>query len=138
MLRGEQSRWAESGVGAYGKVHKWKRLGGRTWGRRGIGGVTVNVQNNESRGEDGESINSKGNDGGGGGVGRFQVWCNNGQVHLQGGTHEETPRPAVLIVDRATGLLTEAGVGFSMVKVEVAKLKVFELVFGEAQFPGNV
>ena len=29
----------------------------------------VNVQNNEGRGEDGESIDSKGNDGGWGGVG---------------------------------------------------------------------
>ena len=59
-------------------------------------------------------------------------------MHLQGGTHKETPRPAVLIVDRAAGLLAEAGVGFSVVKVEVTKSKVFELVFGKAQFPGNV
>ena len=59
-------------------------------------------------------------------------------MHLQGGTHEETPHPAVLIVDRAAGLLAEAGVGFSMIKVEAMKSKVFELVFGKAQFPGNV
>ena len=59
-------------------------------------------------------------------------------MHLQGGTHEETPHPVVLIVDRAAGLLTEAGVGFSVVKVEATKSKVLELVFGEAQFPGNV
>ena len=42
-----------------GKVCKWKRSGDRTWGRRGIGGVMVNVQNNEGRDEDGESIESK-------------------------------------------------------------------------------
>ena len=60
MLRGEQSRWAESGVGACGKVCKWKRSGGKTWGRRGISGVMVNVQNNEGRGEDSKSIKSKG------------------------------------------------------------------------------
>ena len=59
-------------------------------------------------------------------------------MHLQGGTHEATPHPAVLIVDRATGLLTEAGVDFSMVEVKTTQLKVLELVFGEAQFPGNV
>ena len=59
-------------------------------------------------------------------------------MHLQGGTHEETPHPADLTVDRATRLLTETGVGFSVVDVKVAKLKVLELVFGEAQFPGNV
>ena len=59
-------------------------------------------------------------------------------MHQQRGTHEETPRPAVLIVDRATGFLTEAGVGFSMVEVKVVEPKVLELVFGEAQFPGNV
>ena len=98
----------------------------------------MNVQNNESRGKDGKSIDSKGNDGGWGGVGQFWVWCNDGQVHLQGGTHEEMPRPAVLVVDGAAGLLTEAGVGFGMVEVEAMKPKVFELVFGEAQFPGNV
>ena len=68
-MRGERSGWAESGAGVYGKVCKWERLGGRTWGRRGIGGTTVNVQNNEGRGKDGDSIDSKGNDGGWGGVG---------------------------------------------------------------------
>ena len=59
-------------------------------------------------------------------------------MHLQGGTHEETPCPVVLVVDGAAGLLTEAGVGFGVVKVEAMKLKVFKLVFGEAQFPGDV
>ena len=59
-------------------------------------------------------------------------------MHLQEGTHEETPRPAVLVVDGAAGLLTEAGVGFGVVKVEAMKPKVFKLVFGKAQFPGDV
>ena len=138
MLRGGRSGQAESGAGAYGKVHKWERSGGRTWGRRGISGATVNVQHNEGRGEDGESINSKGNDGGWGGVGGFWVWCDDGQVDLQEGTHKETPRPIVLIVDRAAGLLTEAGVGFGMVKVELMEVEVLELVYGEAQFPRDV
>ena len=57
---------------------------------------------------------------------------------MQGGTHEETPRPAILIVDGAAGLLAEAGVGFSMTEVEVVKMEVCELVLGEAQFPGDV
>ena len=44
----------------------------------------------------------------------------------------------ILVVNGAAGLLTEAGVGFGMVKVEVVESKVFELVFSEVQFPGNV
>ena len=48
------------------------------------------------------------------------------------------PLPAVSVVDGATRFLAEAGVGFGMVKVKVVKSKVLELVFGEAQFPGNV
>ena len=59
-------------------------------------------------------------------------------MHLQGGTHEETPLPVVLIVDGTAALLTEAGVGFGMVEVKATKLEVFELVDGEAQFPGNI
>ena len=34
------------GWGAYGKVHKWKRLGDRTWDRRGSNRTTMNVENN--------------------------------------------------------------------------------------------
>ena len=41
-------------------------------------------------------------------------------------------------MDGAAGLLAEAGVGFSVVKVEVVESKEFELVFSETQFPGNV
>ena len=48
------------------------------------------------------------------------------------------PCPAVLVVDGAAGLLTEAGVGFGVIEVKVVKSKVFELVFGEAQLPGNI
>ena len=57
---------------------------------------------------------------------------------MQGGTHEETPFPAILVVDGAAGLLTKAGVSFGMVEVEVMKLEIFELVDSEAQFPGDV
>ena len=57
---------------------------------------------------------------------------------MQGGTHEKTPRPAVLVVNGAAGLLTEAGMGFGMVKVKLMEVEVSELVYGEAQFPGDV
>ena len=59
-------------------------------------------------------------------------------MHLQGGTHEETPLPVVSVVDWASRLLAEAGVSFSMVKGEITKLEVFDLVNGEFQDPGNV
>ena len=57
---------------------------------------------------------------------------------MQGGTHEEMPRPAVLVVDGAAGLLTEAGVDFGVVKVELMEVEVLELVYGETQFPRDV
>ena len=57
---------------------------------------------------------------------------------MQGGTHKETPRPAILVVDGAPRVLAEARVGFRMVKVEVVVSKVSELVLGETQFPGEV
>ena len=57
---------------------------------------------------------------------------------MQGGTHEEMPCLAILVVDGAAGLLAEAGVGFSVVEVEVVKTEVFELVDSEAQLPGDV
>ena len=53
-------------------------------------------------------------------------------MHLQGGTHEETSLPVVLIVDGTPRLVTEAGVGLGVVKVELAKLEIFELVDGKA------
>ena len=48
------------------------------------------------------------------------------------------PHPVILVVNGAARLLTVAGVSLGMVKVEVVELKVFELVLGETQFPGNV
>ena len=57
---------------------------------------------------------------------------------MQGGTHEETPCPAILVVDGAARLLTEARMGFRVVKVKVVELEVLELVLSEAQFPGDI
>ena len=59
-------------------------------------------------------------------------------MHLQGDTHRETPLPVVSVMDGAPGLLTEAGVNFSMIKGEVMELEVSELIDGESQDPGNV
>ena len=59
-------------------------------------------------------------------------------MHLQGGTHEETPHPAVLVVDGAAGFLAEASMGFGVVKVKVVEAEEFELVYGEAQFPRDI
>ena len=59
-------------------------------------------------------------------------------MHLQGGTHEEMPLPVVLVVDGASRLLAEAGMSFGMVKGEVMKSEVLELVDGESQDPGNI
>ena len=41
-------------------------------------------------------------------------------------------------MDGAAGLLAEGGMGVGMVEVEVMEVKVFELVLGETQFPGNI
>ena len=57
---------------------------------------------------------------------------------MQGGTHKETPRPAILPMDGAAKFLAETGVGLSMVEVKVVASEVVKLVFGEAQFPGNI
>ena len=57
---------------------------------------------------------------------------------MQGGTHKETPCPAILVVDGAPRVLAEARVGFHVVEIEVVVLKVSELIFGETQFPGEV
>ena len=37
---------------------------------------------------------------------------------IQGGTHEETPCPGVLVMDRAAGFLTEVGVCMSVVQIK--------------------
>ena len=42
--------WAESWVGASGKVHKWKKLGGMAFERRGIEKL-VKVAKNENGNE---------------------------------------------------------------------------------------
>ena len=47
------------------------------------------------------------------------------------------PHSVVSVMDGAAGLLA-GGMGFGMVKVDFMEAKVFELVFGEAQFPRNV
>ena len=65
-------------------------------------------------------------------MGGIQTGC------IQGGTHEETPRPGSLVMDRTAGFLTEAGVDSSVVKVEVVVVEEAELVNGEAQFPRDV
>ena len=57
---------------------------------------------------------------------------------MQGGTHEETACPVVLIMDGATLSLTEGWMGMGMFEGEFVEAKVFELVFGEAQLPRNV
>ena len=41
-------------------------------------------------------------------------------------------------MDGAAGFLTEARVGLRMVEVKVVALEIIELVFSEAQFPGDV
>ena len=101
-------------------------------------GTLVKVMENESRDQEGGKIERKRNDDRSGGVKRGGVGNWGGHRHVQGGTHKETPLPVILVVDRAAWFLTEVGVGFSMVEVKVVKSEVFELVFGETQFPGNV
>ena len=59
-------------------------------------------------------------------------------MHLQGGTHKETPLPVGLVVDGAPRLLSEAGVSFGVIKGEVAESEVFKLVDGESQDPGDI
>ena len=41
-------------------------------------------------------------------------------------------------MDGATELLTEASVGLCMIEVEMVASEEVKLIFGEAQFPGNV
>ena len=41
-------------------------------------------------------------------------------------------------MDGTAGFLAEAGVGLCVVKVKMVTSKVVELIFGEAQFPGNI
>ena len=48
------------------------------------------------------------------------------------------PRPAVLVVDGAAGPSAEERVSVGMFKGEFVEAKVFELILGEAQLPGDV
>ena len=41
-------------------------------------------------------------------------------------------------MDGATELLAEAGVSFCMVEVKMIAFEEVELIFGEAQFPGDI
>ena len=59
-------------------------------------------------------------------------------MHSQGGTHEETLLSVSSVMDWASGLLAEAGVSFGVIKGEVAKSEVLELVYCESQNPGDV
>ena len=53
-------------------------------------------------------------------------------------THKETPLPVVLVMDGAPRFPAEAGMSFGMVKGEVMKLEVLELVDSESQDPRDV
>ena len=55
-----------------------------------------------------------------------------------GGYSRRDALPVILVVNGAAGLLTEAGVSFGVVEVELMEVEVPELVDGEAKFPGNV
>ena len=57
---------------------------------------------------------------------------------MQGGTHEEMPHPAVLVMNGAARLLAKAGVSFGVVKVETSEAKELELIEGKAQFPRDI
>ena len=47
------------------------------------------------------------------------MWCYSGQVHVQGGAHEETPLSASLVINEALRFLAETGMDFSVVQGEV-------------------
>ena len=57
---------------------------------------------------------------------------------IQGGTHEETPRPRGLVMDGATCRPTEMGVELGVADVEVVSSQEVELMDGEAEFPQDV
>ena len=57
---------------------------------------------------------------------------------MQGGTHEEMPCPAGLVVDGTPKLFAEGRMGVGVVKGEFIEMEVFELVLGEAKFPRDV
>ena len=57
---------------------------------------------------------------------------------IQGGTHEETPRPGTSVMDRATFFLTEVGVKVGVTQVKVTLAKEVELVYGESECPRDI
>ena len=57
---------------------------------------------------------------------------------IQGGTHEETPRPGTSGMDRATFFLTEVGVKVGVIQAKVTSAKEVELVYGESECPRDV
>ena len=65
-------------------------------------------------------------------MGGIQTGC------IQGGTHGETPRPEMLVMDGTASFLTEAGMDSGVVKVKVVVVEVAELVYSETQFPRDI
>ena len=59
-------------------------------------------------------------------------------MHIQGGTHEETPRPEMSVMDRAACLFAEMGVSSGVVQVKLVSAKEVELIDCKAEFPGDV
>ena len=59
-------------------------------------------------------------------------------MRIQGGTHQEMPRPEMSVVDGTICLFAEMGVGLGMVQVEFVLVKEVELIDCEAEFPGDV
>ena len=59
-------------------------------------------------------------------------------MRIQGGTHEETPRPEISVVDGATCLFAEMGVGSGVVQVEFVSAEEVKLIDCEAEFPRDV
>ena len=57
---------------------------------------------------------------------------------IQGGTHEETPRPGVSVMDRATFFFTEVGMKLGVVHVKLASSKEIELVYSESECPRDI
>ena len=57
---------------------------------------------------------------------------------IQGGTHEETPRPEVSVMDGTACLTTEVRMGLGVVQAKVVAAKEVELVDGETERPRDV
>ena len=57
---------------------------------------------------------------------------------IQGGTHEETPRPGVSSMDRAAFFLTEAGMKVGVIQVKFLSSKEVELVYSESECPRDI